>query len=134
MSIDSAHISDEFKYMKKHFNLMIDVVEKAYTKDLEFRKEIARLEAKRLEREKIQKEKQEAEQRERERIEQERIEKERQEALEREQARLAEEARIASEKAKLAEFVQNAPEVAIYLLFYFSHVILNYLFVLLNFN
>jgi hypothetical protein len=86
MSIDSAHISDEFKYMKKHFNLMIDVVEKAYTKDLEFRKEIARLEAERLERERIEKEKQEAEQRERERIEQERIEKERQEALERERA------------------------------------------------
>jgi membrane protein involved in colicin uptake len=94
--------------MKKDFILMIDAVEEAYTKDLEFRKEIARLEAERLE-----KEKQEAEERERKRLEDERIEKERQEALEREQARLAEEARIAAEKAKLAEFVQNAPEVAI---------------------
>jgi chromosome segregation ATPase len=108
ISVDSAHIAEECKLMKKDFILMIDAVEEAYTKDLEFRKEIARLEAERLE-----KEKQEAEERERKRLEDERIEKERQEALEREQARLAEEARIAAEKAKLVEFVQTAPEIAV---------------------
>jgi NIMA (never in mitosis gene a)-related kinase len=92
---------------------MIDAIEKSYTKDPEFRKEIARLETERLEKERLEKEKQEAEERERKILEEERLEKERQEALEREQARLAEEARIAAEKAKLAEFVKNAPEVAI---------------------
>jgi membrane protein involved in colicin uptake len=94
--------------MKKDFILMIDAVEEAYIKDLKFMKELARLEAERLE-----KEKQEAEERERQRLEDERIEKERQEALEKEQARLSEEARLAAEKAKLVEFVQNAPEIAI---------------------
>jgi hypothetical protein len=94
--------------MKKDFILMIDAVKEAYSKDLEFRKELARLEAGRIE-----KEKREAEEREMKRLEDERIEKERKEALEREQARLAEEARIAAEQAKLAEFAQNAPEIAI---------------------
>jgi hypothetical protein len=113
ISIDSAHIAEECKLMKKDFILMIYAVEEAYTKALEFRKEVARLEAERLEKERLEKEKREAEERERNKLEDERIEKERQESLKREQARLAEEARIAAEKAKLAEFVQNAPEVAI---------------------
>jgi hypothetical protein len=108
ISVDSAHIAEECKLMKKDFILMIDAVEEAYIKDLKFMKELARLEAERLE-----KEKQEAEERERQRLEDERIEKERQEALEKEQARLSEEARLAAEKAKLVEFVQNAPEIAI---------------------
>jgi membrane protein involved in colicin uptake len=100
ISVDSAHIAEECKLMKKDFILMIDAVEEPYIKDLKSRKELARLEA-----ERIEKEKQEAEERERKRLEDERIEKERKEALKREQARLAEEARIAAEKAKLADFV-----------------------------
>jgi hypothetical protein len=113
MSIDSAHISDECKFMKEDLILMIDVVEQAYIKDLEFIKEATRLEAERLERERLEKERQEAEERERKRLEEERLEKERQEALRIEKARLEEEARIAAEKAKLAEFIQNALEVAL---------------------
>jgi hypothetical protein len=112
MSIDSAHIAEECKLMKKDFIHMIDAVEEAYSNDLEFRKEMARLEAERLEAERLGREKREAEERERKKLEEERIEKESQETLEREQARLTEEARIAAEQAKLAEFVQNAPEIA----------------------
>jgi ABC-type multidrug transport system fused ATPase/permease subunit len=46
-------------------------------------------------------------------LDQERVVKEKQEALRREQERLEEEARITVEKAKLAEFLQNAPEVSL---------------------
>lgn len=113
MSIEPSQISDECKYMKEDIIHMIDAVEQAYIKDFENRKEAARLEAERLEREKLEKEIIERERIEQERLEQERLEKERQEALRKEQTRLEEEARIAAEKAKLAEFIQNALEVAI---------------------
>ncbi|KAK2382479.1 hypothetical protein QL285_070010 [Trifolium repens] len=108
MSIDSAAIDKECDLMEVEFQNMMKAVREAYKKDLEFRKELARLEAERLE-----KEKKEAEERERKRLEDERIEKERIEAEEREQARLAEEARIAAEQARLADFARNAPEFAI---------------------
>jgi chromosome segregation ATPase len=108
MSIDSAAIDKECDLMEVEFQNMMKAVREAYKKDLEFRKELARLEVERLE-----KEKKEAEERERKRLEDERIEKERKEAEEREQARLAEEARIAAEQARLADFARNAPEFAI---------------------
>jgi hypothetical protein len=108
MSLESAHIDQECDIMQSGLHEMIEAVRAAYKKDLEFRKELARLEAERLE-----KEKKEAEERERKRLEDERIEKEKKEAEEREQARLAEEARIAAEQARLADFARNAPEFAI---------------------
>jgi hypothetical protein len=95
MSVDSAHIHQECDLMQKDFHHMIEAVREAYKKDLEFRKELARLEAERLE-----KEKREAEERERNRLEDERIEKERKEAMEKEQA-------------QLAEFARNAPAFAL---------------------
>jgi hypothetical protein len=73
ISIDSAHIAEKCKLMKKDFILMIDAVEEAYIRDLEFRKELARKEAERLVKERIEKEKQEAEERERKRFEDDRI-------------------------------------------------------------
>ncbi|WJX93455.1 hypothetical protein P8452_74974 [Trifolium repens] len=84
MSIDSAAIDKECDLMEVGFQNMMKAIREAYKKDLEFRKELARLEAERLE-----KEKKEAEERERKRLEDERIEKERQETLAREQVRLA---------------------------------------------
>ncbi|KAK2369442.1 hypothetical protein QL285_082577 [Trifolium repens] len=106
--VDSAHIDQECDLMQTGVHDMIEAVREAYKKDLEFRKELARLEAERIEREK-----REAEERERKRLEDERIEKERKEAEEREQARLAGEARIAAEQARLAEFARNAPTFAL---------------------
>jgi hypothetical protein len=108
MSFESAHIDQECDIMQSGLHEMIEAVRAAYKKDLEFRKELTRLEAERLE-----KEKKEVEERERKRLEDERIEKEKKEAEEREQARLAEEARIAAEQARLADFARNAPEFAI---------------------
>ncbi|KAK2389261.1 hypothetical protein QL285_062864 [Trifolium repens] len=110
MSIDSAAIDKECDLMEVEFQNMMKAVREAYKKDLEFRKELARKEAERIEREK-----REAEERERKRLEDERIEKDRQEALAREQARLAEEARIAAEQARLEEFARNAPEFALFM-------------------
>jgi hypothetical protein len=46
-------------------------------------------------------------------LEDERIEKERLEALAREEARLAEEARVAAEQARLERIASNAPEFAL---------------------
>jgi uncharacterized protein with ParB-like and HNH nuclease domain len=108
MSLESAHIDQECDIMQSGLHEMIEAVRAAYKKDLEFRKELARLEAERLE-----KEKKEAEERERKRLEDERIEKEKKEAEEREQARLIEEARIAAEQVRLANFARNALEFAI---------------------
>jgi cysteinyl-tRNA synthetase len=72
ISVDSAHIDQECDLMQKDFHHMIEAVREAYKKDLEFRKELARLEA-----ERIEQEKREAGERERKRLEDERIEKER---------------------------------------------------------
>jgi translation initiation factor 4G len=108
MSVESAHIDQECDIMQSGLHDMIEAVREAYKKDLEFRKELARLEA-----ERIEKVKREAEERQRKRLEDERIEKEQKEALEREQARLAEEARIVAEQAQLAEFARNAPAFAL---------------------
>jgi hypothetical protein len=96
--------------MEVGFQNMMKAVREAYKKDLEFRKELARLEA-----ERIEQEKKEAVEREKKRLEDERIERERQEALAREQARLAEEARIAAEQARLEQLARNAPEFALFM-------------------
>ncbi|WJX24379.1 hypothetical protein P8452_13494 [Trifolium repens] len=84
---------------------MIRAIRVSYKKELEFRNELARLKA--------EQEKREAEERERMRLEDERLEKERLEALAREQARLAEEARIAAEQARIENLARNAPEFAL---------------------
>ncbi|WJX88832.1 hypothetical protein P8452_70876 [Trifolium repens] len=104
-SIETAYINKECDLMEQNLVLMIRSVRQAYTKDLDFRNELARKE---------EEERLEAEERERERkrLEDERIEKERQEAEAREQARLAAEARIAAEQARLENIARNAPEYA----------------------
>jgi Asp-tRNA(Asn)/Glu-tRNA(Gln) amidotransferase A subunit family amidase len=108
ISVESAHIDQECDLMQNGIHSMIEAIREAYKEELEFRKEMTRLEVERIEREK-----REAEERERKRIEDEKIEKERQEAMEREQARLAEEARKATEQARLEDFARNAPEFAL---------------------
>ncbi|KAK2428654.1 hypothetical protein QL285_027157 [Trifolium repens] len=102
-SIETAHINKECDLMEQNLVYMIRSVREAYTRDLNIRNEIARKE----EEERLLREKLEAEERERKRLEDERIERERQEA---EQARLAEEARIAAEQARLEQIARNAPE------------------------
>ncbi|KAK2429427.1 hypothetical protein QL285_027869 [Trifolium repens] len=105
MSTDTAHIDKECDLMEQNLVLMLRSVRKAYTTDLNLRNEIARKEGEeRRERERL-----EAEERERKRLEDERIERESQAA---EQARLAEEARIAAEQARLEQIARNAPEYA----------------------
>ncbi|KAK2429330.1 hypothetical protein QL285_027779 [Trifolium repens] len=107
-SIETSYINKECDLMEQNLVLMIRSVRQAYTKDLDFRNELARKE----EEERLERERLEAEERERKRLEDERIEKERQEAEAREQARLAEEARIAAEQARLENIARNAPEYA----------------------
>ncbi|KAK2449244.1 hypothetical protein QL285_008454 [Trifolium repens] len=107
-SIETAHINKKCDIMEENLVLMIRSVKQAYTKDLDFRNELARKE----EEERLLRERLEAEERERKRLEDERIEKERQEAQAREEARLAEEARIAAEQARLENIARNAPEYA----------------------
>ncbi|KAK2382965.1 hypothetical protein QL285_070466 [Trifolium repens] len=68
MSVNSTHIDQKCDLMQKGYYDMIEADREAYKKDLEFRKELARLEAERLE-----KEKREAEERERKSLEDERI-------------------------------------------------------------
>ncbi|WJX33745.1 hypothetical protein P8452_21925 [Trifolium repens] len=104
-SIETAYINKECDLMEQNLVLMIRSVRQAYTKDLDFRNELARKE----EEERLERERLEAEERKRKRLEDERIEKERQEAEAREQARLAEEARIAAEQARLENIARNAP-------------------------
>ncbi|WJX29503.1 hypothetical protein P8452_18138 [Trifolium repens] len=104
-SIDTAHINKECDLMERNLVLMLRSVRKAYTTDLELRNEIARKE----EEERLERERLEAEEKERKRLEDERVERERQEA---EQARLAEEARIAAEQARLEQIARNAPKYA----------------------
>ena len=87
---------------------MMKAIRESYKKDLEFTKELARLEA-----ERIEQEKRETAERERKRLEDQRLERERQEALAREQARLAEEARVAAEQARLEQLARNAPKFAL---------------------
>ncbi|WJX33856.1 hypothetical protein P8452_22025 [Trifolium repens] len=84
---------------------MIRAIRVSYKRDLEFCNELARIKAKQ--------EKKEAEERERKRLEEERFEKERLEALAREQARLAEEARVAAEQEMLERLARNALEFAL---------------------
>ncbi|WJX25945.1 hypothetical protein P8452_14932 [Trifolium repens] len=107
-SIETAHINKECDLMEQNLVYMIRSVREAYTKDLNFRNEMAKKE----EEERLLREKLEAEERERKRVEDERIEKERQEAQAREEARLAEEARRAAEQARLENIARNAPEYA----------------------
>ncbi|KAK2423386.1 hypothetical protein QL285_033842 [Trifolium repens] len=107
-SIESAEIDKECELMEIGLQNMIRAIRESYKRDLEFRKELARLEAK-----KIEQEKREAEEGERKRLEDERIEKERLEALAREEARLAEEARTAAEQARIERIASNAPEFAL---------------------
>ncbi|WJX13173.1 hypothetical protein P8452_03594 [Trifolium repens] len=107
-SIETAHINKECDLMEQNLVYMIRSVREAYTKDLNFRNEIAKKE----EEERLLREKLEAEERERKRLEDEHIEKERQEAQAREEARLAEEARRAAEQARLENIARNAPEYA----------------------
>ncbi|KAK2444050.1 hypothetical protein QL285_015105 [Trifolium repens] len=107
-SIETAHINKECDIMEENLVLMIRSIKQAYTKDLDFRIELARKE----EEERLLRERLEAEERERKRLEDECIEKERQEAQAREEARLAEEARIAAEQARLENIARNAPEYA----------------------
>ncbi|KAK2427575.1 hypothetical protein QL285_026146 [Trifolium repens] len=104
-SIETAHINKECDLMEQNLVYMIRSVREAYTRDLNIRNEIARKEKE----ERLLREKLEAEERERKRLEDERIERERQEA---EQARLAEEAKIAAEQARLEQIARNAPEYA----------------------
>jgi hypothetical protein len=68
MSVNSTHIDQKCDLMQKGYYDMIEAGREAYKKDLEFRKELARLEDERLE-----KEKREAEERERKSLEDERI-------------------------------------------------------------
>ncbi|KAK2410005.1 hypothetical protein QL285_045399 [Trifolium repens] len=107
-SIETAHINKECDLMEQNLVYMIRSVGKAYTKDLNFRNEMAKKE----EEERLLREKLEAGERERKRLEDERIEKEWQEAQAREEARLAEEARRAAEQARLENIARNAPEYA----------------------
>jgi hypothetical protein len=107
-SIETAHINKECDLMEENLVSMIRSIREAYTRDLEFRNELAKKE----EEERLKKE---AEERERKRLEDERIEKERLEAQAREEARLAEEARIAAEQARLENIARNAPEYAQYI-------------------
>ncbi|KAK2443586.1 hypothetical protein QL285_014675 [Trifolium repens] len=104
-SIESAEIDKECELMEVGLQNMLRAIRVSYKKDLEFRNEMARLKA--------EQEKREAEERERKRLEEEMIEKERLEALAREQARLAEEARIAAEQARLERLATSAPEFAL---------------------
>ncbi|KAK2368409.1 hypothetical protein QL285_081606 [Trifolium repens] len=107
-SIETTHIKMECDLMEENLVSMIRSIREAYTRDLEFRNELARKE----EEERLKKE---AEERERKRLEDERIEKERLEAQAREEAGLAEEARIAAEQARLENIARNAPEYAQYI-------------------
>ena len=84
---------------------MLRAIRVSYKRDLEFQIELARIKA--------EQEKKEVEERERKRLEDERLEKERLEALAREQARLAEEARVPAEQARLEHLASNAPEFAL---------------------
>ncbi|KAK2450189.1 hypothetical protein QL285_009319 [Trifolium repens] len=95
-SIESAEIDKECEAMEVGLQNM---------KDLEFRNEMARIKA--------EQERKEAEERERKRLEEERLDKERLEALAREQARLAEEARVAAKQERLERIATNAPEFAL---------------------
>ncbi|KAK2403651.1 hypothetical protein QL285_053067 [Trifolium repens] len=106
-SIESAEIDKECELMEVGLQNMIRAIRVSYKKDLEFRNEMARIKA--------EQERKEAEERERKRLEEERLEKERLEALAREQARLAEEARVAAEQARLEDIAKNAPEYAQYI-------------------
>ncbi|KAK2456875.1 hypothetical protein QL285_004202 [Trifolium repens] len=92
-SIESAEIDKECELMEVRLQNMIRAIRVSYKKDLEFRNEMARIKA--------EQERKEAEERERKRLEEERLEKERIEALAREQARLAEEARVAADQERL---------------------------------
>ncbi|KAK2444435.1 hypothetical protein QL285_015462 [Trifolium repens] len=107
-SIESAEIDKECELMEIGLQNMLRAIRESYKKDLEFKNELARLEA-----ERIEQEKREAEERERKRLEDERIEKERLEALAREEARLAEETKVAAEQARLERIASNAPEFAL---------------------
>ncbi|KAK2415636.1 hypothetical protein QL285_038100 [Trifolium repens] len=104
-SIESAEIDKECELMEVGLQNMIRAIRVSYKKDLEFRNEMARIKA--------EQEKREAEERERKRLEDERLKKERLEALAREQARLAEEARLAAEQARIEILARNAPEFAL---------------------
>jgi hypothetical protein len=104
-TIESAEIDKECELMEVGLQNMIRAIRVSYKKDLEFRNELARIKA--------EQEKKEAEERERKRLEAERLEKERLEALAREQARLAEEARVAAEQERLERLASNAPEFAL---------------------
>ncbi|KAK2435567.1 hypothetical protein QL285_020614 [Trifolium repens] len=101
-SIETAEIDKECEIMEVGLQNMIRAIRVSYKKELEFRNELARLKA--------EQEKREAEEREKKRLEEERLEKERIEALAREQVRLAEEARVAAELARLEQLANNAPE------------------------
>ncbi|KAK2429650.1 hypothetical protein QL285_028071 [Trifolium repens] len=101
----SSEIDKECEFMEVGLQNMIRAIRVSYKKELEFRNELARLKA--------EQEKREAEERERKRLEDERLENERLEALAREQARLAEEARFAAEQARLENLARNAPEFAL---------------------
>jgi hypothetical protein len=107
-SIDTAHIDNEVNIMEAKFLEMTKAIKEAYKRNLNVRNELARKEA-----ERIVQERREAEERERKRLEDERIEKERLEAHAREEARLAEEARIAAEQARIENLARNAPEFAL---------------------
>ncbi|KAK2429016.1 hypothetical protein QL285_027491 [Trifolium repens] len=104
-SIETAEIDKECEIMEVGLQNMIRAIRVSYKKELEFRNELARLKA--------EQEKREPEECERKRLEDERLEKERIEALAREQARLAEEARLAAEKARIENLARNAPEFAL---------------------
>ncbi|KAK2437748.1 hypothetical protein QL285_022605 [Trifolium repens] len=104
-TIESAEIDKECDLMEVGLQNMLRAIRVSYKRDLEFQIELARIKA--------EQEKKEAEERERKRLEVERLEKERLEALAREQARLAEEARVAAELARLEHLASNAPELAL---------------------
>ncbi|KAK2409853.1 hypothetical protein QL285_045253 [Trifolium repens] len=104
-SIETAKIDKECELMEVGLQNMIRAIGVSYKKELEFHNELARLKA--------EQEKRKAEERERKRLEDERLEKERLEALAREQARLAEEARLAAEQARLENLARNAPEFSL---------------------
>ncbi|KAK2449480.1 hypothetical protein QL285_008673 [Trifolium repens] len=104
-AIESAEIDKECDLMEVGLQNMLRAIRVSYKRDLEFQIELARIKA--------EQEKKEAEERERKRLEDERLEKERLEALAREQARLAEEARLAAEQARLEHLARNAPEFAL---------------------
>ncbi|KAK2451303.1 hypothetical protein QL285_010371 [Trifolium repens] len=104
-TIESAEIDKECDLIEVGLQNIIRAIRVSYKRDLEFQIELARTKA--------EQEKKEAEERERKRLEAERLEKERLEALAREQARLAEEARVAAEQARLERLASNAPEFAL---------------------